>query len=178
MNPADRLDLTYKTVDVRGRLPNVGCIEFLRVEEPYHNGHRYGPFARVRYALDGVEQVDGFPLDISKGIFLSIYDDELREKLHPIAPMIVKILQKHAAKEPVENLKKTNQQGIHQGAKESTIEGILEALELRFRLNPMPDLKPILSSIDDLQRLKQLRRTAVQAQTLEEFTSTLSDESV
>ena len=174
MNPAARLELTYKTVDVRGRLPNVGSIEFLRVEEPYHNGHRYGPFARVRYALDGVEQVDGFPLDISKGIFLSIYDDELREKLHLIAPMIVKILQEHAAKGPIENFKKAN----HQGAKESTIEGILEALELRFRPNPMPDLKPILSGIDDLQRLKQLRRTAVQAQTLEEFTSTLSDESV
>ena len=37
---------------------------------------------------DGVEQVDGFPLDVSKGIFLSIYDDELREKLHLIAPRI------------------------------------------------------------------------------------------
>lgn len=178
MNPADRLDLTYKAVDVKGRLPNVDSIEFLRVEEPYHNGHRYGPFARVRYALDGVEQVDGLPLDISKGIFLSIYDDELREKLHPIAPMIVKILQEHAAKEPIENFKKANQQGVHKGAKESTIESILEALELRFRPNSMPDLKPILSGIDDLQRLKQLRRTAMQAQTLEEFINTLSDESL
>ncbi|MYG08889.1 hypothetical protein F4167_20195 [Candidatus Poribacteria bacterium] len=71
-----------------------------------------------------------------------------------------------------------NQQGIHPGAKESTIEGILEALELRFRPNPMPDLKPILAGIDDLQRLKQLRRAAMQAETLEEFTSTLSDESL
>ncbi len=176
MNPADRLELTYKTVDVKGRLPNVDSIEFLRVEEPYHKGHRYGPFARVRYALDGVEQVEGFPMDVSKGIFLSIYDDELLEKLRPIAPMIVKILQEHAAKEPIENLREVHQQGIRDGVKESTIEGILEALELRFQPKSTQDLKATLESIDDLQQLKQLRRVAIQAQTIEEFTTTLPNQ--
>ena len=171
MNPADRLELTYKAVDVKGRLPNVDSIEFLRVEEPYYQGRRYGPFARVRYAINGMEQVKGFPMDVSKGIFLSIYDDELLEKLRPIAPMIVRILQEHAAKEPIENLWKAREQGIHEGVKESTIEGILEALELRFQPNLTLDLRATLESIDDLQQLKQLRRIAIQAQTIEEFTS-------
>ena len=178
MNPSDRLELTYKAVDVKGRLPNVDSIEFLRVEEPYYEGRRYGPFARVRYAINGIEQVKGFPMDISKGIFLSIYDDELLEKLRPIAPMIVKILQEHAAKEPIENLKAARHQGIREGVKEGTIDGILEALELRFQLNPTPDLRTALESIDDLKRLKQLRRMAVQVQTIEEFTNILPNEKI
>ena len=52
---------------------------------------------RVRYALNGVKQDKAFPLDVDKGIFLAIHDDVLEEKLRPIAPKIVEILQEHAA---------------------------------------------------------------------------------
>ena len=46
-------------------------IELLRVELHYHDGH--GPLfmARVRYARDGVEQEDGFPIDLDKGAFIA-----------------------------------------------------------------------------------------------------------
>lgn len=81
---------------MEGRIPNTASIEFLSVEEPYREGRRYSPFVRVRYALDGVKQDKAFPLDVDKGIFLSIDDDVLEERLRPIAPKIVEILQEHA----------------------------------------------------------------------------------
>ncbi len=93
----NKLELTFKTIDLEGRVPGTDSIEFLSVEEPYRKGHRYSPFVRVRYALNGIKQDKAFPLDVDKGIFLSIDDDALEEKLRPIAPKIVKILQEHAA---------------------------------------------------------------------------------
>lgn len=97
--------ITFKTIDLKGRVPGTESIEFLSVEEPYVEGRRYGPFVRVRYALNGVKQKKVFPMDAHKGIFLSIYDDELLEKLRPIAPMIVKILQENAAREHIPSIK-------------------------------------------------------------------------
>lgn len=72
------------------------------MEEPYREGRRYSPFVRVRYALDGVKQDKAFPLDVDKGIFLSIDDEILEESLIPIAPKIVKFLQEHAVQQNVE----------------------------------------------------------------------------
>ena len=66
------------------------------MEEPYREGRRYSPFVSVRYALNGIKQDKTFPLDVDKGIFLSIDDDVLEEKLRAIAPKIVEILQEHA----------------------------------------------------------------------------------
>lgn len=93
---ANHVDYTLKRIDLGGRVPNVDSIEFLWVEEPYWQGYSYGPFVRVRYALNGVEQVNGFPMDVDKGIFLHVYDDELDAKLRNIAPKIVEILQEEA----------------------------------------------------------------------------------
>ena len=61
------------------------------------------------------------------------------------------------------------QQGIEQGARESTIEGILEALEIQFRESGTQTLKPMLESIEELQRLKDLRRAAMQVPSLDAF---------
>ena len=61
------------------------------------------------------------------------------------------------------------QQGIEKGARESTIEGILESLEIQFRESRVQTLKPMLESIQDLQRLKDLRRAAMQVPSLEAF---------
>ena len=72
------------------------------MEEPYREGRRYSPFVRVRYALNGVKQDKAFPLDVDKGIFLSIDDDVLEERLRPIAPKIVEILQEQAMQQNVE----------------------------------------------------------------------------
>ncbi len=61
------------------------------------------------------------------------------------------------------------EQGIERGARESTIEGILEALEIQFSESGVQTLKPMLESIEDLQRLKDLRRAAMQLPSLEAF---------
>ncbi len=61
------------------------------------------------------------------------------------------------------------QQGIEQGARESTIEGILEALEIQFHEIGVQTLKPMLETIEELQRLKDLRRAVLQVNSLDEF---------
>lgn len=66
------------------------------------------------------------------------------------------------------------EQGIEQGAKDSIIEGILEALDVRFNSGVVQTLQPMLESIEGLQRLKDLRREAFHAQSLEAFAQTLA----
>ena len=100
---ANHVDYTLKTIDLGGRVPNIDSIEFLRIERPYWQGYRYGPFVRVRYAPNGVEQINGFPMDVDKGIFLHVYDDELAEQLRTIAPKIIEILQEDAARNRNQN---------------------------------------------------------------------------
>ena len=66
------------------------------------------------------------------------------------------------------------EQGIEQGARDSIIEGILEALDVRFNSGVVQTLQPTLESIEGLQRLKDLRREAFHAQSLEAFAQTLA----
>ncbi len=65
------------------------------------------------------------------------------------------------------------QQGIQQGARESIIEGILELLEFKFSARGVQDLKPMLENVENLQRLKELRREALGADSLEIFRQVL-----
>ncbi len=67
------------------------------------------------------------------------------------------------------------EQGIEQGARESIIEGILEALEVRFSAKDMEKLKPMLESVETLQRLKELRRETLRTHSLEIFTQILEN---
>ncbi len=72
-------------VDLNG-LQNYEFIQFLRVEILNVRGYAPTFFGRVRYSLDGVEQDEGLPMDLSKGIFIAtLRDDQLgnvsREKL-------------------------------------------------------------------------------------------------
>ena len=92
--------LTIKTLDLAGRVPFTDSIELLRVELHYHDG--YGPLfmARVRYACDGVEQEDGFPIDLDKGAFIAtvpIQEAGLEEPLQKIGPKIAQIVSKDLA---------------------------------------------------------------------------------
>ena len=64
------------------------------------------------------------------------------------------------------------QQGERKGARES----ILEALALRLQPDTAETFKPTLDAIEDLQRLKQLLRAAVLADTLEDFTQALESD--
>ena len=61
------------------------------------------------------------------------------------------------------------EQGIEQGERRSTIEAILDVLEIRFDLRATDPLSDRIAAIDDLQHLKQLLRAAIQVPNLEAF---------
>ena len=61
------------------------------------------------------------------------------------------------------------QEGIEQGERKSTLEDILEVLEIRFDLPASHPLSDRIAAIEDLQRLKQLHRAAIQVSNLDEF---------
>ncbi len=67
------------------------------------------------------------------------------------------------------------EQGIEQGERKSTIEAILDVLEIRFDLREVHPLSARIAAIDDLQRLKQLHRAAVQVPSLETFQHLLDE---
>ncbi len=57
------------------------------------------------------------------------------------------------------------EEGIGQGIQES----IQEVLEIRFGLRETDPLFARIAAIEDLQRLKQLRRAAIQVSNLDDF---------
>ena len=65
------------------------------------------------------------------------------------------------------------EQGLEQGGRQRAIEDILEVLEIRFDLSEAHPLSSRIAAIDDLQRLKQLLRSAVQVSSLEAFEQVL-----
>ncbi len=66
-----------------------------------------------------------------------------------------------------------HQQGLQQGLKERALEDILEVLELRLQPDAARTFKPVLEAIDDSQRLKQLHRAALLAESAEDFRQAL-----
>ena len=65
------------------------------------------------------------------------------------------------------------EEGIEQGERRSMIEAILDVLEIRFDLREAHPLSARIAAIDDLQRLKQLLRAAIQVSSLEAFEQVL-----
>ena len=65
------------------------------------------------------------------------------------------------------------EEGIEQGERRSMIEAILDVLEIRFDLREAHPLSARIAAIDDLQRLKQLLRAAIQVSSLEAFEQAL-----
>ncbi len=61
------------------------------------------------------------------------------------------------------------EQGREQGEKRSTIEAILDVLEIRFDLSKAHPLSTRIAAMDDLQHLKQLHRAAIQVPNIEAF---------
>ena len=90
----NKMNLRIKTLDLAGRVPGPDSIELLRVE--LHYDGEYGPLfmARVRYARDGVEQVNGFPIDLHKGAFVATVpiQEAGLEELQKIGPEIARIV--------------------------------------------------------------------------------------
>ena len=67
-----------------------------------------------------------------------------------------------------------HEQGIQQGAQETTRENILETLAFQLEPEVAETFKSDLESINDLQRLKQHFRTALRVETPENFTQALN----
>ena len=66
------------------------------------------------------------------------------------------------------------ERGIQQGQRQQGIESILDILGMRFDSSEAETLKPAIETIEDLQHLKQLLRSAVQAPNLEQFKQALT----
>ena len=91
----NKMNLRIKTLDLAGQVPGPDSIELLRVE--LHYDGEYGPLfmGRVRYARDGVEQENGFPIDLHKGAFVAtvpIQEAGWEEELQKIGPEIARIV--------------------------------------------------------------------------------------
>ncbi len=61
------------------------------------------------------------------------------------------------------------EQGIERGGRERAVEDLLDVLEIRFGLAASDPLAARLGAIDDVQRLKQLFRAAIQVPSLKAF---------
>ena len=68
-----------------------------------------------------------------------------------------------------------HEQGIQQGAQETIRENILEALAFQLQPEIAETFKSDLETINDLQRLKQLFRTAMRVETADDFTQALKE---
>ena len=68
---------------------------------------------------------------------------------------------------------KRYQQGIEQGARQSTMRDLFAVLEFRFDGRAVQALRPALESIQDLQRLQALHHEALSTESLETFVYTL-----
>ena len=65
---------------------------------------------------------------------------------------------------------------MQRARKECAVEGILDVLEIRFDPNAANQFAAGIRAIDDLQRLKQLLRSAAQVDSLNEFQRELNAE--
>ena len=74
-----------------------------------------------------------------------------------------------------ENKEQWIKQGIEQGKRKSALAGILDVLEIRFGLSEAHPISDRIAAINDLQRLKQLHRAAIQTTSLEAFERLLDD---
>ena len=68
-----------------------------------------------------------------------------------------------------EGFEQGREEGIEQGGRERAIEDIFDVLEIRFDLRATDPLSARISAVEDLRRLKQLHRSAIQVSNLEEF---------
>ena len=74
-----------------------------------------------------------------------------------------------------EGIEEGIEQGIEQGGRQRAIEDLLDVLEIRFDMPETHPLSTHIAAIDDLQRLKQLHRAAVQVSSLEAFQHLLDE---
>ena len=97
----------------------------------------------------------------------------LLEGWHLMIVPVERYREKYREKYRKERFEEGRKEGIAQGIKERAIEDILEVLEVRFACAPSHPIADRLAAMDDVQRLKQLLRTAIQVSDLEAFQQAL-----
>ena len=97
----------------------------------------------------------------------------LIEGWHLMIVPVQRFREKYRKKYRKERFEAGRKEGIVQGVKERAIEDLLEVLEIRFACAPSHPIADRLAAIDDVQRLKQLLRTAIQVSDLEAFQQAL-----
>ena len=169
-------------------------VEGQRVLDTDHSG--LIPFASLMKPPEGmgseawfgacVDRATDLPLDESvKGDFLAglsvlgglVHDREM------IADLILKeglmdlIRESSFAQYLIEQeIEENKEQWIQQGERKSTLADILDVLKIRFNLHESDPLSTRIAAIEDLHRLKQLHRAAIQVPSLEAFRDMLGDE--
>ena len=74
-----------------------------------------------------------------------------------------------------ESREESREEGREEGGRQRAIEYLLDVLEIRFGLSEAHPLSDRIAAIDDLQRLKQLHRAAIQLDSLEAFRDVLDE---
>lgn len=139
-------------------------VELITPEQPTVEMHQADIVIKVRF--NGKEILAHFEFqttdsyDPEMALRMAGYIIRLEETMHQ--PSIIEYWTEKATAE-------AHQQGIQQGAKED----ILEALALRLQPDAARTFKPALEAIDDLERLKQLFRAAILANSMEDFRQAL-----
>ncbi len=168
-------------------------VEGQRVLDTDHSG--LIPFASLMKPPEGmgseawfgacVDCATDLPLDESaKGDFLAglsvlgglVHDREMIANLISKEGLMDLIRESSFAQYLIEQeIEENKEQWIQQGERERAIEDILDVLEIRFGLDEAHPISDRIATIDDLQRLKQLLRAAIQATSLEAFERMLDD---
>ena len=134
------------------------------------------PLARSVKAdcLAGMSLLSGLvyaPETVSTIFFKEGLMDLIRES--PVA----QYLTQQAREEGIEQGRQEGrQEGREHGSRERAMEALLDVLEIRFAVDTADPLAASIAAIDDVQRLKQLHRAAIQVPSLEEFRLLLDDD--
>ena len=74
-----------------------------------------------------------------------------------------------------QGIEQGREEGREEGERKSTLASILDVLEIRFGLSEAHPIADRIAAIDDLQRLKQLLRSAIQVSNIEAFEQMLDE---
>ena len=159
----------FRLIEMDGQeildLKPVGLIPFTPLMKPPVDMNQEEWLRRCVQTADGID-VPNKPEYLGSLAFLGnlIYD----------AQTILEIISEETMQQP-SIVEYVAPQAREQGAQETTRENILEILAFQLQPEVAETFKSDLESINDLQRLKQLFRTALRVESPEEFTQALNE---
>ena len=172
-----KLTLKYEVLDMKKIDPDV----FIRSKKPGEVilGILAGKFKdkpkiinkvkkRIVEILKNEEKIIKYIDSIS--FLAGLFDIEIKVKPMPIQVDIRKTFLYKWGKE--EGLKEGKQEGLKEGKQEGLKEAILLDVQIKFGKSKMKELKNLLEEIDDLNRLKKIKRKIIKAKTWDDFIKT------